>query len=115
VLAVAIAVTDDFEEFEWHDGDPFPLPDILETEGDVYCSQPTAVRREGSGYLLERRREIIDSAGSRQIAIDRITLDIVTVEGVEEAGHRAGLTPLGLRSIPPTIEHIGSEVVLFGG
>lgn len=114
VLAVAIALSEDFEEFEWHDGDPYPLPDILEADGRVYCSQPTAVRREGSGYLLERRREIVEPDGARTVSVDRITLDAVTAQGVNEAGTKAGLKPLGLRAIAPTGEHIGSEVVLLG-
>lgn len=35
VLAMAIAATESFEEFEWHDGSPFPLPDILEDRKSV--------------------------------------------------------------------------------
>ena len=114
VLAIAIAATKDFEEFQWHDGDPFPLPDILERDGVVYCSQPTAVRREGTRFVLERRREVIDAAGGRDQSQDVIALDTVTASAIEEAGQRAGLTPLGVRRIAPTTEHIGSEVVLLG-
>jgi len=114
VLAIAMAATDDFEEFEWHDGDPFPLPDIAERDGSVYCSQPTAVRRDGSSFLLERRREVIDAAGERRQSHNVTGLDTVTAAELEEAGQRAGLRPLGVRSIAPTREHIGSEVVLLG-
>jgi len=113
-VAVAIADTDDFEEFEWHDGDAFPLPDIVETGGCVYSSQPTAVRRKGNQFVLERRREVIDPSGARRESQDRIALDIVSVRDVEEAGLRAGLKPLGVRDILPTGEHIGSQVVLLG-
>jgi SAM-dependent methyltransferase len=114
VLAIAIAAAKDFEEFEWHDGDPFPLPDIVERGGSVYCSQPTAVRRDGSGFVLKRRREVIDAAGGRRQSENVIVLDTVTATGIEEAGQRAGLRPLGVRLIAPTGEHIGSEVVLLG-
>jgi len=114
VLAIAIAATEAFEEFEWQDGDPFPLPDILERDGRVYCSQPTAVRRDGSSFVLERRREVIDAAGGRQQSQNVIVLDTVSAAGIEEAGQRAGLKPLGVRLIAPTGEHIGSEVVLLG-
>jgi SAM-dependent methyltransferase len=115
VLAIAIAATENFEEFEWHDGDPFPLPDMLERDANVYCSQPTAVRRDGVTFKLERRREIIDPTGERQQSQNVIVLDTVTAAGIEEAGRRAGLKPLGVRGIAPTGEHIGSEVVLLGG
>jgi SAM-dependent methyltransferase len=114
VLAIAIAATKDFEEFQWHDGDPFPLPDIVERDGTVYCSQPTAVRRDGSSFVLERRREVIDAVGERSQTQNVIVLDTVSAPGIEEAGQRAGLKPLGVRLVAPTAEHIGSEVVLLG-
>jgi SAM-dependent methyltransferase len=114
VLAIAIAATEDFEEFEWHDGDPFPLPDILERDETVYCSQPTAVRRDGSTFVLERRREVIDPAGERWQSQSLIVLDTVSAAAIAEAGQRAGLKPLGVRTVAPTAEHIGSEVVLLG-
>ncbi len=114
VVAVAIASADDFEEFEWHEGDPFPMPDIAEVDSRAYFSQPTAVRREGYVFVLERRREEVDARGARTTSADRIELDIVTVQGVQEAGQRAGLKPLMVRQVPPTGEHIGSQVVILG-
>lgn len=114
VLAAAIAISDDFEEFEWRDGDRFPLPDIIERDGNVYCSQPTAVRRERDVFILQRRREVIDAAGGRRTTHDRIGLDVLSADDVAEAGQRAGLKPLDVRLIAPTSEHIGSEVVVLG-
>jgi SAM-dependent methyltransferase len=114
VIAVAIASADDFDEFEWHEGDAFPMPDIAEVDSCAYFSQPTAVRREGYVFVLERRREAVDAIGGRTTRADRIELDIVTVEGLQEAGQRAGLKPLAVRQIPPTGEHIGSQVVILG-
>jgi SAM-dependent methyltransferase len=114
-LAVAIAAADDFEEFEWHEGDTFPLPDIAELDGCAYFSQPTAVRREGDAYVLERRREAVDARGTRTISADRIALHIIDVQGVQEAGQRAGLLPISVLQVQPTGEHIGSQVVLFRG
>ena len=63
VVAVAVAAAEDFEEFEWRDGDAAPLPDIAEIDGSAYFSQPTAVRRIGDTFVLERRREIVDPSG----------------------------------------------------
>ena len=115
LLAIAVAAAEDFEEFEWHDGDPAPLPDIAELDGSAYFSQPTAVRRIGDAFILERRREVVDASGVRTSAADRIALDVVTVEELQVAAAQCGLRPLGVRTIGATDEHIGSEVVIFGG
>jgi hypothetical protein len=114
-IAIAIAPVEDFEEFEWHDGDMSPLPDIAELDGCAYFSQPTAVRREGNTFVLERRRDAVDQHGRRTTSADRIALDIVSVQGLQEAGQRAGLHPVSVRQIPPTDEHIGGEVVILRG
>jgi SAM-dependent methyltransferase len=112
-VAVAIAAAEDFEEFECHDGDMAPLPDIAEVDGRAYFSQPTAVRRLDSTFLLERHREIVEVDGARSSSDDRIALDIVTVEQLQQAAQRAGLRPSGSRRVKATDEHIGSEVVIF--
>lgn len=114
ILAVAIASADDFEEFEWSEGDTAPLPDIVEIGGSLFSSQPTAVRRDGDRFVLERRRETVDPAGARTVEPDRIELDVLTTDDVEHVGQRAGMRRLAVRSIPPTLEHIGSEVVVLG-
>jgi precorrin-6B methylase 2 len=113
LLAIAIAAEEDFEEFEWHDGDHLPLPDIEELEGSVYFSQPTAVRRSGSAFVLERRRQTIDPQGNRTTSEDRIELDILSVDDLEAAGREVGMVPVDVREIPPSEEHIGSQVVIF--
>ncbi len=113
IVAVAIADVGDFEEFEWHDGDASPLPDVTEQDGWAYFSQPTSVRREGDTFVLERRREAVDAHGARSTSADRIALDVVSVQGLQEAGQRAGLHPHSVRQIAPTEEHIGSQVVIF--
>ncbi len=57
VLAIAIAET--LELYEVIDGSVSPLPDICERDGVVYSSQPTAVRADRDGFVLERRRETV--------------------------------------------------------
>lgn len=113
-LAVAFAAAEDFEEFEWQEGDMAPLPDIAEIDGRAYFSQPTAVRRIEGTFVLERHREVVEIDGARSGSDDRIALDIVTVESLQRAATRAGLRSLALRRIEASDEHIGSEVVIFG-
>ena len=115
LLAIALAAAEDFEEFDWLAGDPSPLPDIGEVGGSAYFSQPTAVRRTGNTFVLERQREIVDAAGTRTTSADSISLDVLTVQELQDAGAQCGLRPRGVRTIPATDEHIGSEVVMFGG
>jgi SAM-dependent methyltransferase len=113
-LAVAIAATDDFDEFQWHEGDPSPLPDIAEFDGASYFSQPTAVRRDGDAFVLERRREAVDRAGNHSVTADSISLDAVTADEIQAAGAQAGLSFVTVIEVPPTEEHIGSQVVVLG-
>jgi SAM-dependent methyltransferase len=110
---LALAIAPDFEEFEWQDGDAYPLPDIIELAGTVYSSQPTAVRLEGPRAVLERRREVIDPAGGHVLSVDRIALDQLSAATLIAEGTRAGLTPVGTRTVAETEEHVGSLVVIF--
>ncbi|MGH2863101.1 MAG: class I SAM-dependent methyltransferase [Solirubrobacteraceae bacterium] len=114
LVAVAIAASENFEEFQWRDGDLGPLPDIAEIDGRAYFSQPTAVRRVQDTFVLERHREIVGSDGARTGSDDRIVLDIMTAADLHQAAASAGLRPHALRRVEPTDEHIGSEVVIFG-
>ncbi len=111
---LAIAITEELETFEVQDGGPGPLPDLVEHGGVVYCSQPTAVRQEASQFILERRRETVDPAGDRQVSHDRVTLDRVSVDELQSEGLSVGLRSLPAREIPPTPEHVGSQVVMLG-
>jgi len=110
---LALAIAPDFDEFVWHDGDAIPLPDIVELDGTVYASQPTAVRVEGTTVVLERRREVIDPHGGRAVSEDRIALDLLTSAMLITEGASVGLRPVGTHAIPETDEHVGSLVVIF--
>ena len=111
---IAIAITDELESFEVRDGEAGPLPDLIEISGVVYCSQPTAVRQEDERFVLERRRDIVDPAGARQVSHDRVELDVVSVDELEREGQSLGLNPLPTEEIPPTAEYVGSRVVMLG-
>lgn len=111
VLAVAIA--DDLELFEVADGGAGPLPDVRETDGVVYSSRPTAVRDDGDGFVLERRRETVTAAGEHVVEQDRIRLDRLDADTLEREGEAAGLRPASRMEIEATDEYVGSTVVMF--
>jgi SAM-dependent methyltransferase len=113
VLAAALAC--EMEPFEVRDGAPGPLPDMGEFDGVLYSSIPTAVRVGGGGSLLVRRRETVAPDGRRTATIDRVRLDHVSPSELEREAVQAGLAVLGRRTIPPTPDYVGSEVVLLSG
>jgi SAM-dependent methyltransferase len=112
LLAVAIAQT--LELYETEEESVAPVPDICERDGVVYSSQPTAIRVQPRGFLLERRREVVDSGGERLVSVDVIQLDHLTPEQLTREGESVGLRALGVTSVPPTRDYAGSEVVMLG-
>jgi hypothetical protein len=111
---VAIAIAQDLEEFEWRDGDWEPLPDMIEVDGAVYFSQPTAIRRQGHTYVLERIRETVHPSGDRDRHQDQVALDDLSAGRLLREGRRAGFRVHQTRRIPPTSDYVGSEVVVLG-
>jgi SAM-dependent methyltransferase len=111
VLAAAIAEV--LELYEVVDGFAAPLPDIREHDGFVYSSQPTAVRAERGGFVLERRRETVAPKGERTVEQDVIRLDGLTGRGLEREARAAGFTPAARTTIPATNDYSGSEVVIL--
>jgi SAM-dependent methyltransferase len=111
---LAIAIAPEFEEFVWAEGTAMPLPDMVELDGTIYASQPTAVLIEGDQAILQRRREVIDPRGGREVSEDRIALDLLGAATLIADGVAMGLRPVGTRTIAETDEHVGSLVVIFG-
>ncbi|HWF55952.1 MAG TPA: class I SAM-dependent methyltransferase [Solirubrobacteraceae bacterium] len=110
---VALAIAEELEPFEIDEDGPGPLPDICERDGIVYSSQPTAVRVDGDGFVLERRREIVDPRGERNAATDRIRLDRLDSALLEREGASVGLSPAARSTIPASLDYVGSEVVVL--
>jgi len=108
---VALAITADLEPF---DGSELPPPDAAEHDGTRFVSQPTAVRAVPGGTRIERLRHTI-SGRDRVTEQDVIVLAAVSADELAAEGAAAGLEPAGIRSIAPTPEHVGSEVVLLRG
>jgi SAM-dependent methyltransferase len=108
VFAAALANPPEYE------GDVMPLPDMRETDGWLYSSQPVAVRRAPTGMLIQRTRETVSPAGERTVEPDEILLTRVLPEELEASGERHGLRTLPRRAIPQTDDYVGSEVVVLG-
>jgi SAM-dependent methyltransferase len=110
---VALAVATDLEAFDG--GGLLPDPDVLLRGGTRFVSQPTAVRAVPGATRIERVRQTIGPDGARTRAHDAIELAALTVAALEAEGAAAGLRPEPARTIAPTEEHVGSEVVLLRG
>ncbi|MGB8876739.1 MAG: class I SAM-dependent methyltransferase [Solirubrobacteraceae bacterium] len=111
ILAAAIAEV--LELYEVVEGFEMPLPDIREYDGVVYSSQPTAVRAERGGFVLERQRETVAPKGERTVEQNLIRLDGLTARGLEREGRAAGFTPAGRATVRATADYSGSEVVML--
>jgi SAM-dependent methyltransferase len=112
---IAAAISEVLDLYEVVDGMAMPLPDVREYDGTVYSSQPTAVRVDKLGFVLERRRETVTPSGERSVEENLIRLDRLTARGLEREGQAAGLSPAGREHIPETSEYSGSEVVMLRG
>jgi hypothetical protein len=110
---LAIALSDTLELYEVPDGAPAPVPDICELDGVVYSSLPTAVRSDGEGFVLERRRETVAAAGQRSVTENVIHLDHLTPEQLEREALGATLALAGRTDIPATQDYVGSTVVML--
>jgi SAM-dependent methyltransferase len=108
---VALAIAAELEPFE---GSELPPPDVAESNGARFVSQPTAVRAVPGGTRIERLRHVM-SGGKHVTEYDVIVLAAVSADEVAAEGAAAGLEPAETRYIEPTVDHVGSEVVLLRG
>jgi SAM-dependent methyltransferase len=93
--------------------EPFELelePDAVQLAGVRYESAPTALRRHDGAVLIERRRSRI-ADGTAQSALDLVRLADCDRETLVAEAVSAGLRPLRNRTVAPTAEHAGSEIV----
>ena len=106
---VALAIAAELEPFE---GSELPPPDVAESEGRRFVSQPTAVRAVPGGTRIERLRHVIPPGTTEH---DVIVLATVSADQLAAEGAAAGLEPAETRYIEPTVDHVGSEVVILRG
>jgi SAM-dependent methyltransferase len=110
---LAIAIAEELDTFESVDGLPGPLPDVGEFDGVVYSSRPTAVRDDGDGFVLERRRETVTADGRLATETNLIRLDRLRADTLEAEGVAAGLRAVDRVTIAATDDYVGSTVVLL--
>ncbi len=110
---LAVAISPELPTYVVSAGSPAPLPDVCERDGTMYFSQPTAIRAQDDGYVLERRRERVSPAGERTVAHDLIALDHLDTQTLESEGRACGFVPAARRTIPATADYSGSEVVML--
>jgi SAM-dependent methyltransferase len=109
---IALAVADPFEAVEPGDSRP-PLPDVLEIDGWVLSSTPVAVRDEGDAVAIDRIRQAVSPEGDLTEELSSITLDDCAPATLEDEGRAAGLAVLPARQVPPTVDYVGSTVVML--
>jgi len=109
---LAIAIADELELFDASD-DVAPIPDVRELDGIVYSSRPTAVRADGSEFVLERSREVVRADGTWSSEYNEVRIDQLDAAVLEREGVAAGLHPAGRARIAPTVDHVGSTVVML--
>lgn len=112
---LAVAITEQLECFSLEEPVVLPTPDMTEIDGVIYSSQPTAVREDSEGFVLERLRERIATDGTRLSEHDLIRLDRLEAAQLEHEAEGAGLRALGRSAVGPTADHVGSVVVKLGG
>jgi hypothetical protein len=71
------------------------------------------VRAEADGVAIDRLRQAVSPQGERSESLVTVRLDSVTTAELEAEGRAAGFEPLGSSPIPPTVDHVGSSVVLL--
>jgi SAM-dependent methyltransferase len=109
LFATAVAALDDAVPPE--DAEP-PLPDVGEREGWVYSSLPLDVRPEPGGVAVERLRQVVSPKGRLTEERHTQVLDSLTPARLEREASQAGLEAQERRVIPPTPDHVGSEVIV---
>jgi SAM-dependent methyltransferase len=88
-------------------------PDSREIDGCVYSSLPAEIRVDEERISIRRLRKVISPSGVLERGEDRIELRQLSAAELEAEAAAAGLVPAGRREIHPTLDHVGSTVVLL--
>jgi len=93
---------------------PSPLPDTREVDGWVYSSLPIEAGIDADALRARRLRQTVSPDGELSEELDEILLTMLDRADLEHEAEAAGLRPVGVRNVPPSADHVGSTVVLFG-
>jgi SAM-dependent methyltransferase len=111
---LAAALADALEAFDSEHDLP-PMPDLREIGGVVYASRPVAVRDLGDRAAIERVREVVASDGTRTVSDDVVELDRVDPDALTAEAAAHGLRAEAPRRLEPTLDYVGSTVVMLRG
>ena len=89
------------------------VPDTREVDGHVYASLPIETAVDPKRITIRRLRKVVSSTGVLERSDDRIVLRQLSAATLAAEAAAAGLAPIGRREIPPTLDHVGSTVVLL--
>jgi SAM-dependent methyltransferase len=89
------------------------VPDTREVDGWVYASLPIEASVDSERIEIRRLRKLVSPAGVLERSDNRVELRRLDAETLEAEAARAGLRPVGHREVPPTLDHVGSTVVLL--
>jgi SAM-dependent methyltransferase len=109
---LAVALADALEAFDAEHGEP-PAPDLRELDGTLYASRPIAVRDLGDRAAIDRLREVVHPDGRREVTENVVELDRVTPEELEIEAEAHGLRAQAAARLPPTLEYVGTTVVML--
>ena len=110
--AFAAALANPFEG--WSDEESLPpLPDVREEDGWVYSSTPMGVRRAGEAFVIDRHRQAVSPSGEMTEERATIALDAVRAEELEQEAAALGFTARPRRTVSPTPDYVGSDVVIL--
>lgn len=112
VLAVALA--DPLDGIPDDEGLAPPLPDVREEDGWVYSSTPVNVREEPGATAIDRLRQAVSPDGDLDESMATIWLDRVQPGELEaQAQGAGGFAIRPHRSVPATVDYVGSTVVVL--
>jgi SAM-dependent methyltransferase len=109
---VAAAMVEGMPEPE-EDGEPL-LPDVREVDGWVYSSLPLEAVVGPERIVVHRLRQKVSPAGELTDSPDEVTICTLSADQLEAEAAEVGLVPIERLYIDPTVDHVGSTVVVLG-
>lgn len=109
----ACAIVTDIEAFDYAASGWGPDPERTRVGGVDYISRAVRVHVLRRRFTIERERVIREGDRELERTRDLVELARASVTSLRAEGQRAGFASGESRWIPPTDEHVGSEVVVL--